>query len=309
MKRFQATPASRERYGLGEGPVWDADRKRVLWVDINAGTVHTGTFTGEAVTHATALRIPGTVGAVAVSRSGDLLVAGTRCLYTVTRDGAVSPGRQILAGRTESRLNDGICDPAGRFLVGSLALDHRAAEEVLVRIGADGGIAVIDDDLGMSNGLAFAPDGKKLYSVDTLPGIVWVRDYDPAGEAVGRRHALLQLGDAKPDGLCVDAHGNIWIALWGAGAVRCHAPDGELLAEVDVAAPNTTSVAFVGANLETLLITTASEQLSAAQRARYPESGRLFTADVGVSGLQVSAWDGRSGRAEGHEITTGSARS
>jgi sugar lactone lactonase YvrE len=92
--------------------------------------------------------------------------------------------------------------------------------------------------------------------------------------------------------MCVDVEGNLWVAIWGAGEVRCFAPTGELLATVEVAAPNTSSVAFVGPNLDTLLITTASEQLSAAQHDQFPDSGRLFTAAVGKIGCPTSYWSG-----------------
>lgn len=295
VKRFYAVPASEERYGLGEGPFWDGDRNRVLWVDINAGAVHAGTMSMQRVTHDTVLHLPETVGAVECSREGDLLVAGAQRLYIVAPDGAVRPGPQILPERVASRLNDGGCDPAGRFLVGSLALDDRAHEEVLVRVDADGQVVVLDDDLGMSNGLAFSPAGDQLYSVDTLPGIVWIRDYDSVTGSAGRRREFLRLDGDQPDGLCVDNHGNLWIALWGAGQVKCYSAEGEPTAVVEVAAPNTTSVAFVGASLDTLLITTASEQLSDTQRERYPDSGRLFTAHVGVNGLPVPPWSGAGG--------------
>jgi sugar lactone lactonase YvrE len=254
--------------------------------------VHTGTLAAQRVIHETALHLPETAGAVVSSRQGELLVAGARRLYHVSPEGAVSPGPNILPEHVDSRLNDGGCDPAGRFLVGSLALDDRAYAEVLVRVEADGQVVAIDEDLGMSNGLAFSRRGDELYSVDTTPGIVWVRDYDPATGAAGRRRELLHLEGDQPDGLCVDGDGNLWIAMWGLGQVRCYSPSGAHLAVVDVAAPNTTSAAFVGASLDTLLITTASEQLSDAQSARYPDSGRLFAASVGVSGLPVPRWSG-----------------
>lgn len=292
VKRFQAASASEKCYGLAEGPFWDGERNRVLWVDINAGAVHSGTLSANRVSGDTLLRLPETVGAVVSSRRGDLLVAGARRLYTVNPEGAVSLGAQILAEGTASRLNDGGCDPAGRFLVGSLALDARLNQEVLVRVEDGGRMTVIDDDLGLSNGLAFTPVGDRLYNVDTTSGIVWTRDYDSTTGRVGRRQEFLLLDGDRPDGLCADELGNLWIAMWGAGQVRCYSAAGEPLAVVDVAAPNSTSVAFVGPSLDTLLITTASEQLSDEQRARHPDSGRLFIADVGVRGLAVPPWAG-----------------
>ena len=291
VKRFHAVPATDERYVLAEGPYWDGERGRVLWVDIAVGEVHIGRLEASRVIADAVLTLPETVGAVVSSRSGELLVAGARRLYAVSADGDVGAGPEIIGAGTASRLNDGCCDPAGRFLVGSLALDDRVRSEILVRVEPDGGILVIDDDLGLSNGLAFTPDGGALYSVDTRSGTVWVREYDAQTGGAGRRREFLRI-DGNPDGLCVDEEGNVWIAMWGSGEVRCYSTAGAQIAAVDVAAPNTTSVAFVGPALDTLLITTASEQLSGPQLARYPDSGRLFTADVGARGNPVPWWAG-----------------
>jgi sugar lactone lactonase YvrE len=287
--------ASERAYGLGEGPVWDAERGRILWVDIDAGEVHTGTLRDGVIDDATPLvRLDETVGAVACAPDGRLLVAGARDLHAVDPDGR--RGQRLVAlidPATNSRLNDGACDPAGRFLVGSMALDDRQEQECLYRLRDDGQVAVIDDDLTLSNGLGWSPDGSVLYSVDTTPGIVWSRPYEPASGACGARACALNVADGSPDGLCVDVAGNLWIAIWGAGEVRCHAPTGELRATVAVPAPNTSSVAFVGPALDTLLITTAREDLTAAQLAEFPLSGHLFTARLsGVAGLPTTAWAG-----------------
>jgi sugar lactone lactonase YvrE len=295
FRRFRAVPASEQRYGLAEGPVWDGHRERVLWVDINAGTVHSGALLGEGLTEETVLQMPETVGAVLCSDAGELLVAGARRLYTVALDRTITEGPRIIPEERASRLNDAGCDPAGRCLVGSLSLDHRQGQEVLVRVDRDGSVTVLDADLGLSNGLAFTPDGTRLYSIDTTPKTVWIRDYNVEDGAVGPRRELLRITRGSPDGMCVDSFGNLWIAIWGAGEVRCYSPAGEYLAIIDVSAPNTSSVAFVGSSLETLLITTAAEQLSAAQLVAYPDSGRLFTVDVGVSGLPVTPWAGAKG--------------
>jgi len=90
--------------------------------------------------------------------------------------------------------------------------------------------------------------------------------------------------------MCVDAAGNLWIAVWGAGRVCCHAPDGALRAIVEVPAPHTSSVAFAASELDVLVITTALEDLSDRDRVAYPDSGRVFTARVGVTGLPAVYW-------------------
>jgi sugar lactone lactonase YvrE len=294
MQVFTATVASADRYELGEGPVWDEARERVLWVDINAGTVHAGHLEGGFVTTDTEMRFEETVGTVVCDADGELLVAGARRVYRVVGEGRVAVRANLVPDAKASRLNDGACDPAGRFLVGSMALDHRQGEECLYRLEDDGEVTVLDDDLTISNGLAWSPAGDVMYSVDTIPGVVWARPYDPATGACGERAEVVRLDRGGwPDGLCVDADGNLWVAIWGGGEVRCYTPSGERLATVSVPAPHTTSVAFAGPNRDELLITTATHELPASQLEHYPLSGRLFVAHVGAVGLPITPWSGR----------------
>ena len=280
---WTATVASDESFTLGEGPLWDAPRERLLWVDVDAGTVHEGRLDGDRVAVTGSQHRDRTVGAVVCSAAGELLVAGAQTLLT-------SPETRIVAAR--SRLNDGACDPAGNFLVGTLALGDTSGQELLVRQERDGSLTVLDDDLNLSNGLAWSPDGTLFYNIDSVPGIVWVRSYDAATGATGPRREWLRITDALPDGLCVDADGYLWIAIWGAGEVRRFTPDARPAGVVTVPAPHTTSVAFAGPGLDRLLITTATAMLGADQLAAYPMSGRLFLADVGVAGLPVTPWAG-----------------
>ena len=92
----------------------------------------------------------------------------------------------------------------------------------------------------------------------------------------------------------MDTDGNLWVAIWGGGEVRCYAPGGEILATVGVAAPHTSSAAFVGESLDTLLISTARKDLSPEQLEEFPDSGRLFTARVAATGLPTVPWAGIS---------------
>lgn len=292
MDRHPARPASEERFRLAEGPVWDPVRERLLWVDIDGALVVEGWLDGGELRSGPRRAFVGTVGAAVPSDDGSLIVAGHRDLLTVDPEGEIVSSLPVVTNGHASRLNDGACDPAGRFLVGSMTLDDRTGEEVLCRLEHDGRLTVLDDDLTVSNGLAWSPDGSTLYSVDSGPGIVWARDYDVDSGEVGPRRRLLQVTEGTPDGMCVDAAGNLWIAVFGAGEVRCHGPDGDVLAIVDVPVPHPTSVAFVGRRLDTLLITTARHELSADDQAAFPDAGRLFVADVGVSGAPVALWAG-----------------
>jgi sugar lactone lactonase YvrE len=275
---------------LGEGPVWDPDRQRLLWVDIPAGVVHHGGLRADSsvITNGS-WSFGGTVGVVAVAANGELLVAVKETVMRVTPGGARTTVATVLAPG-DHRLNDGAVDPAGRFLVGSLALDGSSGHQVLVRLDP-GGPTVLDNDLSLSNGLAWSPNGDRMYSIDSTSRAVWVRDYDAPTGATGPRRRAFPIEDGLPDGMCADADGNLWIAIWGRGRVECRNPAGQLLATVAVDAPHTSSVTFAGPDLDILVITTAREELSPAQRVAYPRAGQLFTVRPGIRGLPVPYWD------------------
>jgi sugar lactone lactonase YvrE len=290
VTELAAVAAGTAVHRLAEGPVWDPDRHRLLWVDIPVGLVHYGRLAADdAVIADGSWSFGDTVGAVAVAAGGELLVAGKESVLRVTPDGARIPVATVLAPGGH-RLNDGAVDPAGRFLVGSLALDGSSGRQVLVRLDP-GGPTVLDSDLSLSNGLAWSPAGDRMYSIDTTPRTVWVRDYDAATGATGPRRLAFAIEDGSPDGMCADVDGNLWIAVWGGGRVECRTPDGQLLATVAVAVPHPSSVTFAGPDLDILVITTACEELSAAERVAHPEAGQLFTVRPGIRGLPVPYWD------------------
>ena len=293
----QATPPRAARavtaasYDLAEGPVWDRARRRLLWVDITAGLVVRGRLGPDRVDVEAEHRFAGHVGAVALADDGSLLVVETRRLTRLDPDGGRTSTGPLDAVGPHERLNDATCDARGRLLVGTLSLagDHRAQR--LLQVGPEG-VRVLDDDLGLSNGLAFSPDGGTLYSVDSRPGTVWRRDYDHDTGATGPRRRLLDLRDETPDGLAVDDGGRLWVAMWGSAEVRCYDPDGGLQVSVAVPAPHVSSVAFVGDGLDRLVVTTARSELTDRQLAEHPLSGSLFVADPGRRGLPPYAWSG-----------------
>ncbi|GAA2633589.1 SMP-30/gluconolactonase/LRE family protein [Paractinoplanes durhamensis] len=280
---LDAVAVSPGRYELGEGPIWDAERQRLLWVDILAGKVFAGRLDPFTVTDT--WEFPGLATAVAVAAGGELLVAERETLTRVDPDGSRTELARVLPAGGGSRLNDGAVDPAGRFVVGSMATDGRTGEEVLVRF-ENGGLTTLDDDLTLSNGLAWTADGSGLFSIDSVARLIRRRDY-PDGE----RHDLFAVEAGLPDGMCLDSDGNLWIAVHGAGRVECRSPGGTLFGVIEVGAPQPTSVAFAGPGLDVLVITTATEGMSATDLAAHPDSGRVFTASVGATGLPTPYWN------------------
>lgn len=271
VDRWTAQRASDRTFRLAEGPIWDAPRGLVHWVEIEAGALHSGRLTDRGVEPAGTRELDRMVSAVALGRTGDLLVAGLETLMVVTAEGDVSPGPRILAAGSGRRLNDGKCDPDGAFLVGTMQLNEQPGDdEVLVRVGADRSVTTIDAGVGLSNGLAWSPDASLWYYVDTVPGEIYVR----AGQ--GERHIFLR-DDWNPDGICTDADGNLWVAVYGTGEVRRFSPEGELTGVVEVASAEVTCPLFVGPGLDRLLITARDA---------------LYLVDVGATGLPAFDWAG-----------------
>ncbi|MFC5379460.1 SMP-30/gluconolactonase/LRE family protein [Aquipuribacter nitratireducens] len=291
LTTIEALSAGEETYQLAEGPRWDAARGRLVWVDIYAGEVLRGTVDGPGlVTVEHRDHVDGMVGAALPTTDGGLVLAAQEHVAVLGADRRLALGPRVVPAGSGRRCNDATTDPAGRLLVGTLTMDGGSDHEALVRLEPDGSLTTLDDDLGQANGIAFSTDGTRMYSVDTTRHVVHARDYDAATGRTGPRAVHLDLGDALPDGITVDAADHLWVAVFGAGEVRRFSPTGVLDTVVRVPAPHTTSAALAGGDLRTLVVTTGSAELDDAGRAAHPLSGRLFSARVDVPGVPVVPW-------------------
>ncbi|MGN6742112.1 MAG: SMP-30/gluconolactonase/LRE family protein [Amnibacterium sp.] len=286
----RAVPATGPEHVLAESPVWDERTARLYWVDIPAGAVIEGRLTGDEVREERRWHRPETVSAVCPAADGTLLVAGANALHRLhPEQGWLESGPALIEG--PRRLNDGAADPAGRYVVGSLATSGSGGDEVLLQTG-DAPARPLRSGIGLSNGIDWSRDGTTLYHVDSTRHTVSTAAYDPAtGTATGWA-TLFEVPDGVPDGLALDADGLLWVACWGVGQVRRYDHDGRIRQVVEVDAPLTSSFAFAGDGLGTLVITTARDGLSAAELAAAPASGSLFVARPGVAGRLRTRWAG-----------------
>lgn len=295
--RILAQRASESVFELAESPVWDPDAERVLWVDIPTGRLHSGALGSvtpgdSTIIDTNAQEIGEPITAVCLARDGGVLVSAQRRLIAIDGAGAVHRGPDILPPGRHNRMNDGACDSFGRYLVGTLSLDDESYHEELLRVEPHGAVSAMRSGIGLSNGIAWSPDGARLYHVDTLARTVWAADYDAATGSATQWAALFTVDGGSPDGVAVDADGMLWVAIWGAGEVRRYDIAGKIHTIISVAAPHTSSVAFVGRKLDRLLITTATSELSESELSRSPDSGALFLADPGVIGVPAGRWAG-----------------
>jgi sugar lactone lactonase YvrE len=280
-------PAAAE---LGEGPVWDDRDGTLLWVDILGHEVHRfDPATGFDRSH----RLVAPVGAVAPRRDEGLVVAvGMGFAFLDERDGALSHLGSVAHG---SRMNDGKCDPVGRFLAGTLSGDGVQGGSALYTLSADCGVRELLGGVTVSNGLAWSADGETLYYVDTPLERVDAFDYDATDGTLAERRTVVDLRDApgRPDGLTIDTEGRLWIAMARGGQVRCHRPGGRLEQVLTLPAPVVTSCAFGGPGWRDLYITTGRWSGTDDQLAAQPAAGAVFCLrDSGATGLPAHRFAG-----------------
>ena len=289
VTEYVATAATEPLFELAEGIIWDDRAELVRWVDLWKGRVMAGHLARGRLTDVTTVQFDQTTSAVALADDGGMLVAAARGLATISPSGVISVGPDLLGERANVRLNDGIVDPQGRFLIGTLSLVGETGTEVLLRVSPDGTVETLRESIRLSNGLAFSPDGSTLFHVDTFAGTVSRHSYGPGPfDRDEEWVTVLSELPANPDGITVDADGNLWVAQWGGSSVRHHAPTGELLDIVRVNAGQVSCPAFVGPGLDTLAITTGQEGLETIT----DETGAIFLASVGTTGLPGYRWAG-----------------
>lgn len=273
---------------LSEGPRWIGDDGGLLWVDVLAGQLHRARVDADGqLQMLQTVGVPGHLGAAAPAASGGYVLAAGPGFLHIDGGGAVRELAQPEAGRTDVRMNDGICDPQGRFWAGTMAYDEAPGAGCLYRLELDGRCTQVLTGLTISNGIGWSPDGTTMYLADSGTGDIDAFGFDPATGDLSRRRTVVHITmpDAVPDGLTVDHQGNIWVALWNGGALARYHPDGSLLDTIPLPVDRPTSCAFGDAGGGTLFVTTAREGLDDAALARQPDAGRLLRVDwLGVTG-------------------------
>ncbi|MEV0733378.1 SMP-30/gluconolactonase/LRE family protein [Polymorphospora sp. NPDC050346] len=260
---------------LGESPVWLGDRDGLIWVDSLRGRIRY-LAGGE-------LDLGEKIGSVAPLAGGGLIAALEHRVVALQGDRAV---REICRLRlpTTHRLNDGAVDPYGRFVFGSMNEERDAPSAALYRLGF-GGVEVLRDGLTLSNGIDWSPDATTIYFTDSTAKRIFAAEYPADGGLRNERVFAEWSGPGMPDGLAVDAAGHVWSAIWDGSCLVRFAPDGDLVGQVDLPVPRPTSLAFGGAGLRAVYVTSARVGLSRPALDRWPYSGALLVGTVDAGGL------------------------
>jgi sugar lactone lactonase YvrE len=276
-----------DRAEVGEGPVWLPDGRGLVWVDMTRGSIHVSSYPDGATTTTRPVEF---VGAAAPRSTGGQVIGTLTGFALRDADGDITASFDLLPDG--ERMNDGKCDPLGRFWSGSTAMDFAPGAGRLHVLDAHGAVVTVLDGLTLPNGLDWSPDGTMFYLADSVAHELLAFDCDlNAPSLTGRRvlHAFSD-EDGMPDGLCVDADGRIWVALWGGSAVVCLSPDGERLRTIPVPARQTSSCAFGGDDLDILFVTSAAAGL--VRRADVYDGAVFAVAGTGSRGRPTTPFAG-----------------
>jgi sugar lactone lactonase YvrE len=259
--------AVRANAKLAEGPRWDAAARRLLWVDIEGWRLHV-LEGGED----RAIAFDAMVCAAAPTKGGAVLVAlADRLALVDLADESVRTLVRLPHG-PELRSNDGACDAAGRFWIGTMALDQTPGAGALYRY--DGRLERVLDEVTLSNGIGWTREDTRMYYVDSPVQRVDLFDFELASGRVDDRRPFVSIdeSDGIPDGLTVDDEGGVWVALYGGSCVHRYDESGHLDAVLEVPAENVTSCCFGGEDGRSLFVTTAAPD------------GNVYVTQPGVSG-------------------------
>ena len=278
---------------LGEGPLWHGHRKTLFWVDIFQRELHEfNPSTGKD----RVIKLSQFISCVVPRRKGGLMLGLRRGLaHFNLRTNQVKMICQPDRAKPGNRFNDGKCDPAGRFWAGTMAVNEAPKRGSLFCLSPDYSCRRVLTGITVSNGLAWSRDAKTMFYVDSTRPRIFAFDYDCETAGVRRQRMLCRIPkrDGVPDGICLDADDNLWVAHWGGSRVtKWNIKNGKLLRTIRLPVSHPTSCAFGGEKLDQLFITSARIPLSCQQLQREPLAGGIFMIRPGSIGLPACEFAG-----------------
>lgn len=270
---------------LGECPLWSVKEQILYFVDILKPVMYRF---DPATNYLLEYKMPEAIGCIGLRENGGFIAAMRTGVFLLDDTGKIV--KKVADNPTDSsksRFNDGKVDPWGHFWCGTIWESGSEQNAKICRVEKEKlGFSVVIENLNISNGIAFTPDRKGLYYTNTPANSLYkVQLEKETGNPVNAPQLVHHFGSGQPDGAAFDCNGNYWSAQYGDGLVLCLSPEGNIINEVKVPAKQVTMVAFGGANLDTLFITTARENMSKEELEQYPQSGNLFSVKVDAKGI------------------------
>lgn len=270
---------------VGESPMWHPVERQLYWVDTRAPTLNRLEADGTV----TSWTMPTNIGSYVFKRSGGIVAGLKSGFHELDLEGGLH--RLIVhpePDKPDNRLNDGRCDPRGRYWCGSRDPGDVNPGGSLFRLGGDGACQNMDTGFIVANGMAFSPDGETMIFGDSRGEIMWRYTLDMDSGEIRAKEPYLQTQHLpwRIDGATFDSEGFYWCALIGYGAIGRFDPLGRLDRLVKVPVSHPTMCNFGGDNLDVLYVTSGTVFLDAAGREREPLAGALFAVHgLGVRGV------------------------
>ncbi|GJQ34298.1 MAG: regucalcin-like protein [Anaerolineaceae bacterium] len=264
---------------LGEGPAWDEKTQTLFWVDIIQKKIYAGI---EVLAE-----LDDFIGCLAPCKNGNLILGLRASFVDFDLDSSQQTVLYALSESATNRVNDGKCDPGGRFIAGTMDMNEKDPTGSVYSFDGTGARTLLHD-VTISNGMAWSLDYKKFYYIDTPTRQVKAFDYDLTSGEISNPRTAIRVPESLgwPDGMTSDTEGNLWIALWGGAAVSRWNPNtGQLLEQIQVPALHTSSCVFGGRDRNELYITSARKNMSEADLQKYPLSGGLFWVETKLEGM------------------------
>jgi sugar lactone lactonase YvrE len=276
---------------VGESPVWRAAENALYWVDIVGKHVHRLEPSSGKRTSWTTEEMPA---CLVFARDGALLAGMETGIFSLTLEAGRARARRLASVNHpmgSMRFNDGRCDRQGRFWAGTMQTQTTEGHPVgsLYRYDPDGSLTgPLEGGLVVQNGLAWSPDGRRMYLSDSHASVnrVWMFDYDRDSGLPGNRRVFVDMSQhgGRPDGAAVDADGCYWTCANDGGAVLRFTPEGKLDRRLAVPTAKPTMCAFGGPKLDTLFVTSIRPRDPELLKQQ-PLGGALFALFPGVQGL------------------------
>ena len=277
---------------LGEGPVWNAAKNELYWVDINAGRYFKAVFPNGPVE---SFEIGQRLGALALRTGGGLVMAvqnGFGFFDEATQTFTLLDNF-VEDNHASIRFNDGAVDPLGRFFAGTMDMKEQAPLGKLYRLDKNLTLHQLEENIHISNGMGWSLDNQTFFYIDTLTHCVAAYDYDLITGNIANKRTFIQFSSNEyPDGMTIDSEGGFWIAFWGAAKIGHFDAGGKRIADIPVPALQPTSCCFGGSDMTTLFITSAKRGLSKKQMQELPLNGRPFMLETNVKGREEPRFAG-----------------
>jgi len=264
----------------GEGPLWHPQEQKVYWVDIPNGILYR--YDPKSGKHEEFFKSGAVIGGFTFQDDGAILLFMDRGAVKLLRNGKLETILEDIPDERESRFNDVFADPEGRVYCGTMPTNDRLGR--LYRLDPDRKLTLVLDGITCSNGMGLTLDRKHLYYTDSMVKKIYLFDYDQASGALKNQRIFVDSGyeEGVPDGMTVDAAGNVWSARWDGYRLTEYAPDGKELQCVTFPTKKVSSVVFGGPDYKDMYVTTAGGNDRAENGAT---AGSLYRLRLGIQGL------------------------